>query len=152
MALNRLLILVLGLALTVIALVVFVISKMHDAPLLEILTVASFLLFAGVVFSWMGFGFYLMYVFVPKVDAIVDPNVSAINERWGDSVYSRAHRLLLYGFSASSRWANRRLHPGFDFTTLTHNLKTPLKVFFHWHMLSVLLLAIGYILTVIVEQ
>lgn len=120
----------------------------NDPLLVQSAGVAGVNFLLGSVF-WLGYTAYAMYWLVPKVDAIVDPELSEQLQLRGDFMLYRMHRLLMYGGSAACRWCNRRVHngrsqPEFDFRRLPSNLRVPLAVHFHGMWLAALLMVSGF--------
>lgn len=102
-------------------------------------------------FLWVGYTGYLIYRFLPQVDPRVNPNEADLLKQRGDFFYYRIHRISTYGMAASSSWANSRLYPDFDFSTLPFELRAPLKLHTYWLWFIFIAGAMGYVSVELVE-
>lgn len=82
--------------------------------------------------AWAGYSAHLAKRLLPQVDSIVDSQMHEMVQRYGDSLFHRVHRLLMYSPSASSRLLNTRLHKQYDFKQLPARLRLPLRLHFYW--------------------
>ena len=101
--------------------------------------------------NWIGYGIFLVHRVVPKVDALVDPDLYAHPAATRDDWLARWFRLIRYGCASSSKAYNRRCFNRCDFRKLPASLRVPMAVFCYWMLLGVLSVGMGYLLTLFVD-
>ena len=92
----------------------------------------SGVLFALGIYSWVGYTHYLALRLLHHVDKIVDPGTYEANQRRGDPLLFRWHRLITYTGAAAFRWINRRTLPWFDMRELPAKTRIQLALHYYW--------------------